>query len=178
MVIENTSKSLVSIRIERMQSEDVERVAELDRQCFPTPWSVSAYATEIHNPSAYYIVARTLDQRIVGFAGMWLIMDESHITTIGVDPTCRGKKIGERMLINILDEAIHRGARRATLEVRRSNHTAQNLYHKYGFRLAAVRKGYYSNNNEDAFVMWIDDMWEPEFLKALRKRKEELGGKE
>ncbi|MDI6828141.1 MAG: GNAT family N-acetyltransferase, partial [Armatimonadota bacterium] len=82
-------------------------VAELDAKCFPTPWSISAYTTEVHNPNAYYIVARHND-RIVGYAGMWLVMGEAHITTIGVDPEFRGRKIGERMLINLLDEAIHR----------------------------------------------------------------------
>ena len=170
MVIEKAA----DIRIERMQVDDVEEVAELDKKCFPTPWSVSAYMNEAHNPSAYYIVAR-MDDRIIGFAGIWLIMDEAHITTIGVDPELRGQKIGERILIHVLDEAIHRGARRVTLEVRKSNFVAQNFYDKYMFHTVAVRKGYYSNNNEDALIMWIDDMWSGDFLKILRKRKEELG---
>lgn len=174
MVLEKAAETRVPIQIERMQIEDVPRVVELDKKCFPTPWSASAYTTEIHNSSAYYIVART-NRKIIGFMGMWMIMDETHITTLGVSPELRGRKVGERMLIHILDEAIHRGARRATLEVRRSNQAAQNLYHKYGFRVAAVRKGYYGNNNEDAFVMWVDDMWNTEFLKTLRMRKEELG---
>ena len=105
---------------------------------------------------------------------MWLIMDEAHITTIGVAPGHRGKKIGERMLVHLLDEAIHRGARHATLEVRKSNHVAQTLYLKYGFRIAAIRRGYYTNNGEDALVMWIDDMWDPGFLKMLREFRESL----
>jgi len=174
MAVEKMTELQVPIRIERMQVEDAEQVAELDRKCFPTPWSASAYLTEAHNPSAYYIVAMSDDQ-LVGFAGMWMIMDETHITTLGVAPELRGRKIGERMLAHLLDEAIHRGARRATLEVRRSNQAAQNLYHKYGFRVAAVRKGYYGNNNEDALVMWVDDMWNTEFLKVFRTRREELG---
>ncbi len=173
MAIEKATESRTPVAIQRMQNGDVERVAELDKQVFPTPWTVSAYYTEVHNPSAYYIVARC-DDTIVGFAGMWVIMDEAHITTIGVDPDYQGRKIGERMLVHLLDEAIHRGARRATLEVRRHNLVAQNLYVKYGFQIVAVRKGYYSNNNEDAFVMWTNDMWGSEFLKLLRQRKEEL----
>lgn len=170
MVIEKAA----DVRIEQMRVEDVEAVAELDKKCFPSPWSVSAYMNEAHNSSAYYVVARVHD-RIIGFAGMWLIMDEAHITTIGVDPDLRGQKIGERILIHILDEAIHRGARRVTLEVRKSNIVAQNLYDKYMFHTVAVRKAYYTNNNEDALVMWIDDMWSTDFLKTLRTRKEELG---
>lgn len=174
MAIEEVTEHKIPITIEQMQDGDVEFVAELDKKCFPTPWTVSAYYTEVHNTSAYYIVARC-DGRIVGFAGMWLIMDESHITTIGVDPDFRGKKIGERMLVHILDESVHRGARRATLEVRRHNLIAQRLYTKYGFRTVALRKGYYANNNEDACIMWIDDMWNAEFLKNLREHKESLG---
>lgn len=174
MVLEKEAETIIPIRIERMQLEDVEWVADLDKKCFPTPWSISAYTNEVHNPSAYYVVARA-DGRIVGYAGMWLIMDEAHITTLGVDPEFRGMKIGERVLVHLLDEAVHRGAQRATLEVRRSNRIAQNLYEKYGFHVVAVRKGYYSNNNEDALVMWVDDMWSADFLKTLRIRKEELG---
>lgn len=173
MIAERGPDTCIPIRIERMKASDVQTVADLDKRCFPSPWSVNAYANEIHNPSAYYIVART-GYDIVGYAGVWLIMDEAHVTTIGVAPEHRGKKIGERMLVHLLDEAIHRGARRATLEVRKSNEVAQNLYYKYGFHVAAVRKGYYTNNNEDAFVMWVDDMWDPAFLKALRTRKEDL----
>jgi len=174
MAAERAPEKRIPIRIERMQLGDVETVAELDKKCFPSPWSASAYANEVHNSSAFYIVAR-VNQRIVGYGGTWLIMDEAHITTLGVDPEYRGRKIGERILVNLLDEAIHRGARRATLEVRESNEIAQNLYKKYGFHVAAIRKGYYTNNYEDAIVMWVDDMWDAGFLKTLRMRKEELG---
>ncbi len=173
MAIKKPVTDHVFIAIERMQPEDVERVAELDQQCFPLPWSAGAYNTEVRNPSAYYIVARS-GGRIVGYAGMWLIMDEAHITTVGVDPEFRGRKIGERILIDLLDEAVHRGARRATLEVRRTNSIAQNLYHKYNFHTVAIRKGYYTDNEEDAFVMWVDDMWSAEFLRLFRQHKERL----
>lgn len=177
MIVGKPARAGIPIRIEPMQHEDIEAVTELDAKCFPVPWSSSAYSTEISNPSAYYIVAKA-NGKIVGYAGMWLVMDEAHITTIGVDPEYRRQKIGERMLVHLLDEAIHRGARRATLEVRRHNTAAQNLYFKYGFRVAAVRKGYYTDNNEDALVLWLDDLWSKEFLRLLRKRKEELCGPE
>ncbi|MHB1455527.1 MAG: ribosomal protein S18-alanine N-acetyltransferase [Armatimonadota bacterium] len=159
--------------ISPMIIDDVEYVAELDRICFPTPWSVSAYITETHNPAGFYIVARE-DERIVGFAGEWLVMDEAHITTIGVDPQYRRRKIGERMLICLLDEAISRGAKRVSLEVRRYNHTAQTLYKKYMFEEMAIRKRYYTNNNEDALVMWINDMQSPEFQEVFNNNKNNL----
>ena len=174
MVLEKKPELHTPARIERMQVDDIAAVVELDKKCFPVPWSASAYATEIHNTSAYYTVARA-DGRMIGYAGMWLIMDEAHITTIGVAPEFRRRKIGERILIDLLDEAIHRGARRVTLEVRRSNAAAQKLYDKYYFHTVAVRRGYYTNNNEDAIVMWIDDLWDTAFLKTFKRRKEELG---
>lgn len=157
-----------------MRLEDAERVVELDQMCFPTPWSLSAYITEISNSSSYYIVAKT-DNKVIGFAGEWLIMDEAHITTIGVNPEFRGQKVGERMLVDLLDKAMEQGARRATLEVRRNNQTAQTLYRKYGFRVVAARKAYYSNNNEDALIMWIDNMREAGFLKVYQANKQRLG---
>lgn len=173
MVVERSAEVHIPIEIERMQLKDTEVVADLDKKCFPTPWSLSAYITETHNPSGYYIVAKSGEQ-VVGYAGMWLIMDEAHITTIGVDPEFRGRKIGERMLVNLLDEALARKARRVTLEVRRHNHVAQSLYNKYLFQTMAVRKGYYSNNNEDAFIMWINDLLDPEFTQTFKSNKEQL----
>lgn len=177
MAVKKPVTEHVSVTIDRMQPEDIDRVVELDAKCFPLPWSAGAYNTEVRNPSAYYIVARA-DGTVVGYAGMWLIMDEAHITTVGVDPEFRGRKVGERILVNLLDEAVHRGARRATLEVRRTNSVAQNLYHKYNFHTVAIRKAYYTDNNEDAFVMWIDDMWSAGFLRMFRERKERLASEQ
>lgn len=156
-----------------MRREDVPRVMEIEKQCFPTPWHESAYLTEINNRSAHYIVAR-LDGKIVGYTGMWIIMDESHITTIGVDPEYRGKKIGEQLLVALLDEAQRRHARRATLEVRESNFVAQNLYRKYGFVPAAIRRGYYTDNGENAIVMWVDDLLSALYQNKYRQLKEQL----
>lgn len=161
------------VTIDRMKHTDVPRVAELDRQCFTTPWHESAYYTEVANRSAYYIVAR-LGEEIVGYSGMWIIMDESHITTIGVDANYRGKKIGEQILLAMIEESYRRGAKRATLEVRETNAIAQNLYRKYGFVPAAIRKKYYSDNDENAVVMWVDDIASPSYQNFIRNRKQEL----
>ena len=162
-----------SIVIERMKHADVPRVMEIERQCFPIPWHESAYLTELSNRSAYYVVSKMLD-KVVGYAGLWIIMDESHITTIGVDPDYRGRKIGEQLLVAMLDEALDRGARRVTLEVRERNLVAQNLYRKYGFIPAAIRRGYYTDNNENAIVMWINNIHDPEYRAKLLQLKQEL----
>ena len=103
--------------------------------------------------------------RIVGFAGMWTMFDEAHITTIGVEPEQRGRGLGELLLVALADEAIRRGAEWMTLEVRVSNEQAQGLYRKYGFSVQGVRKRYYSDNNEDAYIMWSPSLRDPTYLE-------------
>lgn len=95
---------------------------------------------------------------IVGFAGLWIVVDEAHITTIATHPSYRGRGLGELLLTSLFDIAYDVGARIMTLEVRVTNATAQNLYRKYGFREKGVRPRYYSDNNEDAYIMSTDDI--------------------
>ncbi len=166
----------MAIEIRQMQREDIPRIMEIERECFPTPWHESAYLTELVNRSAYYVVA-CKDEKIIGYAGMWIIMDEAHITTLGVARDYRGEKAGEMLLIALLDEALVRKARRATLEVRQSNTVAQNLYRKYDFIPAAVRRGYYTDNQENAVVMWIDNMATQTWLKKFSALKEQISKK-
>lgn len=111
---------------------------------------------------------------IVGFAGMWLAFDEAHVTTIGVDPHHRGHGLGELLLLCMVDEAMARGANWLTLEVRVTNAAAQALYRKYGFTTHGARKRYYSDNNEDALIMWSPAINEPGFRAALESRRSAL----
>jgi ribosomal-protein-alanine N-acetyltransferase len=96
--------------------------------------------------------------RIVGYAGMWLMLDEAHITTIAMRPECRGQGLGELLLANMIEAAVDAGADRVTLEVRVSNQTAQNLYRKYGFKQQGIRPRYYADDNEDAYIMTTDSI--------------------
>jgi len=157
-----------------MRLEDIEHVSRLERRCYTLPWSSSAYVTEVGNPSAYYTVATERDNTILGYAGMWVIMDELHITTIAVDPIQRGRKIGERLLMDLTEEGIARGADRATLEVRERNTVAHNLYLKYGFEDVAVRKNYYSDNGENALIMWANDLTSHAYQAMLHDYKARL----
>jgi ribosomal-protein-alanine N-acetyltransferase len=102
---------------------------------------------------------------------MWVILDEAHVTTIAVDPLHRRQRIGERLLVALIDEAMKRGARWVTLEVRKSNLGAQTLYRKYGFKDIGIRKGYYSDNREDAIVMWTGNLREETFQERFRKNR-------
>lgn len=111
---------------------------------------------------------------IVGFAGMWMAFDEAHITTIGVDPESRGKGLGELLLVAMVDEALRRGAGWLTLEVRTSNVAAQTLYRKYGFTVHGTRKRYYSDNNEDALIMWSPSLRDAAFHERVSKHRAAL----
>ena len=161
------------IVIEKMKMDDIPDVSRVEEQSFPLPWSQNAYVSELSNRSAYYIVAR-INGILVGYTGMWVIMDEAHITTLAVDPVYRRRKIAEQLLIALIEEAMTRGARRMTLEVRKSNAAAQNLYHRYSFFAAGVRKGYYTDNNEDAIIMWTEDLWTSRFRDVFKAHRETL----
>jgi ribosomal-protein-alanine N-acetyltransferase len=111
---------------------------------------------------------------IAGFAGMWSVYDEAHITTIGVDPHYRGRGFGELLLTSLFDEAIRRGANWLTLEVRVSNHVAQRLYSKYGLEIRGKRSRYYSDNGEDAYVMWSRSLRDADYLADIGDLRIEL----
>ncbi len=111
---------------------------------------------------------------IIGFAGMWIMLDEAHITTIGVAPEFRGQGLGELLLIDLHEEALRRGAEWLTLEVRVSNDTAQSLYQKYGFTRQGIRRRYYSDNGEDAYIMWSPSINDPESVARLAGLKAAL----
>lgn len=114
------------------------------------------------------------NERIVGFAGMWLMLDEAHVTTIGVKRDLRGHGLGEVLFATLLKIALDVGANRATLEVRVSNQSAQALYRKYGFHEEGVRRRYYSDNNEDALIMWSDRLSSPTFQSLYSELRAEL----
>lgn len=140
--------------IRNAEPRDVHDMAELEKICFASPWSEeSLYHEIIGNDMALYIVAED-GGNVVGYAGIWLIAGEGHITNVAVHPDYRRRHIGEAIVSTILAEAETAGAVRQTLEVRRSNAPAQGLYAKFGFMAAGVRKGYYEDNKEDAIIMW------------------------
>ncbi|HEV2129041.1 MAG TPA: ribosomal protein S18-alanine N-acetyltransferase [Thermomicrobiales bacterium] len=105
---------------------------------------------------------------IRGFAGMWILLDEAHITTIGVDPDHQGQGLGELLFVALMDEAIQRGATWVTLEVRVSNQAAQALYRKYGFTVQGRRPRYYSDNNEDAYIMWSESLKDDAYRERMK----------
>ncbi len=139
-----------------MTLQDIPRILVIEREAFTMPWTEEAFRNELtHNHFAKYMVMEWQGD-IIGYAGMWAIVDEAHVTNIAVLEAYRGRKWGERLLDELMKTAAYLGMKSITLEVRVSNEVAQNLYRKKGFRPAGVRKGYYSDNREDALIMWAD----------------------
>lgn len=111
---------------------------------------------------------------IIGFAGMWHVLDEAHVTTIGVLPRYQGHGLGELLFLFLIDEAMKRGATWLTLEVRVSNYGAQQLYRKYGFTIQGKRQRYYTDNNEDAYIMWSESFRNPDYIAQIEKLRKRL----
>jgi len=133
---------------------DVKALAEMDKICFKAPWSEQSFFEEITtNKIAKYIVAE-IDDKIVGYAGIWLILDEGHITNVAVHPDYRRKGIAKAIISEIMAISEEAGANLFTLEVRASNESAILLYEGFDFIQVGIRKGYYEDNGEDAIIMW------------------------
>ena len=139
-----------------MREEDIDQVLEVEHASFTTPWSREAFFNEIHNNKfAVYIVLEEND-KIIGYCGTWIVIDEAHVTNIAILPEFRGKKLGGALLAKLMTTAREMGAKSMTLEVRVTNHVAQSLYRKFGFQNGGIRKKYYSDNQEDALIMWVN----------------------
>ena len=148
---------MADVTIRQATVNDVEDIYEIEKLCFPDPWSRDALTYELgENPRVFYIVA-DIGGKVVGYAGLWWIDDEGHITNVAVRPGYRNRRIGEGIISVLIDFTAGEGILHHTLEVRRSNEPAINLYEKFGFRVEGVRKGYYLNNGEDALIMWRHD---------------------
>jgi ribosomal-protein-alanine N-acetyltransferase len=131
-------------------------VMVVEDKSFTIPWSRESFYNElITNQFAVYLVLED-EGMVIGYCGVWIVIDEAHITNIALLPEYRGRKLGEALLRKIIEVAIERGAKTMTLEVRMSNMIAQSLYRKLGFQGGAIRKRYYTYNYEDALVMWVN----------------------
>lgn len=146
----------IGIKLRKMELGDVEKVVGIEKLSFPTPWSTYAFTCEIldNDFANYFVLTLESDENIIGYGGMWIILDEAHITNIAITPAHRGQRLGELLLRHMMNAAKAKGVERITLEVRVSNTSAQKLYERLGFKSAGIRKGYYIDNKEDAIIMW------------------------
>lgn len=150
---------MAEFTLRRMTVDDVPAVAAIERATFPMPWSEKSFHDEMTtNKCARYLVVVDENDVPVGFAGVWVVIDEGHITNIAVREDLRGRKLGRLLTEGLKQYAANLGVVYMTLEVRRSNVVAQNLYKSLGFIQVGVRKRYYEDNDEDAFFMVCDKM--------------------
>ena len=157
-----------------MTVADVAEVVRIERASFSTVWPNDAFYNELRtNKLAHYFVGRLRD-KIVGYGGIWSILEDAHVTTLAVDPEHRGRRFGEILLLRLIDEAMERNAAWMTLEVRESNTTAQQLYRKYGFTTVTMRAGYYSDDNESALIMWAGNLKSELYINRLRALRASL----
>lgn len=144
-----------NILIRPMELGDLDQVEEVEKKSFTSLWTKSLYRRELlENSFASYFVIE-IDQKVIGFCGLWLVIDEAQVTNIAVDPSYRGHGYGSLLFQYMIKHAMEKGATNLSLEVRKSNNQAQSLYRKFGLEKAGVRKNYYTDNNEDAIVMWV-----------------------
>lgn len=139
--------------IRQMKIEDIPEIIDIEVQCFPIPWTHHAFRMETRNKLAVYQVA-VVGRKIAAYGGMWLIMDEAHITNIAVHPEYRRQGFGRKIMEALIDEARQRSIQQMTLEVRKSNEAAIRLYKGMDFLVSGIRPGYYHDNGEDAIIMW------------------------
>jgi ribosomal-protein-alanine N-acetyltransferase len=170
----------IPVTVDVMRMADIPGVHEVERLSFSTPWPSYAFEQELTgNRLARYVVARVGSgpmERVVGFAGVWLMVDEAHITTFGVHPEWRRQGIGRRLMVRLLEMAEEMQASRMTLEVRAGNLAAQELYRRFGFDVAGRRPHYYTDDGEDALVMTTPRLGHPSMRAALQRERDRLDG--
>ena len=165
----------MEIIIKPMEKTDVDKVIAIEAKAYGEHhWSKESFMNELANELARYYSAFNENGELVGYAGCWQILEEVHITNIAVSPDFRRNKIGEKLLKNIIDDCYKNKAKYITLEVRVSNVPAISLYEKFGFKSLGVRKGYYQNNNEDALIMWTENIFYDKFKTLYNKNTENL----
>jgi ribosomal-protein-alanine N-acetyltransferase len=157
----------LEVRIAAMRRRHLRGVLRIEAQVYPRPWSLGLFMSELAlRTSRIYLVARS-GLNVVGYAGVMLINPDGHVTTVAVDPPWQRHQVATRLLLALARQSVAKGARNLTLEVRMSNVGAQALYQRFGFVPAGVRKNYYVETNEDAMVMWANDVDAPGYAERL-----------
>jgi [ribosomal protein S18]-alanine N-acetyltransferase len=160
-----------------MLSTDIDRVYEIETRSHSAPWSKLTFQRELIGGRHNLCMVVEMDDIIVGFVCLYYVMDEGHITNIAVDDFFRKRGIATFMMLAVMDIMVSKGVKRLTLEVRRTNERAQNLYTKFGFKMKGMRKRYYTDNGEDAYVLWTDDITTSEYQSMVREIREGLQNK-
>jgi [ribosomal protein S18]-alanine N-acetyltransferase len=166
-VVKEQARGILELEVLPMRRRHLPAVLRIEGKVYPRPWSAGLFLSELaQKGSRAYFVARH-DSRVVGYAGVMILGDEGHVTNIAVDPSFHRNKIGTQLLLALVDASRERKVRSMTLEVRRANTGAQAMYRRFGFQTVGVRRGYYVETGEDAYIMWAEGVWTPEYAKRL-----------
>jgi len=144
----------MTITVSPLSANDLDELVKIEEVSFPTPWSREAYESELNDNLLSIYLAAHQGERLIGYAGIWIIVDEGHITNVAVHPAYRQQGVGRLLMSHLAVAASARGVTSITLEVRPSNRPALTLYRSLGFIPHGLRPGYYTDTNEDALIMW------------------------
>ena len=160
--------------VTQMRRRHLRAVLRIEERTSSTPWSHGLFLAEARRPERVYLIVRA-GSTVVGYAGLLFALTEGHITTIAVDPDRQGDRLGTRLMLVLMREAITRGATAVTLEVRASNEAALALYRRFGFVPVGTRKGYYRHPDEDALVLWVHEVDTDAYAVRLEAIEASLG---
>lgn len=164
----------MDIKIRRMEKTDVDEVVRLEALSYGEHhWSKESFYNELSNHLAHYFCAVDKNGTLLGYVGCWHIFEEAHITTLSVHPDYRKQGIAQRLLFTIIDGCYQNKIKYITLEVRESNIAAISLYEKNGFKSIGTRKGYYQDNNENALIMFTENIWYEKFKTIYNNLQQE-----
>ncbi len=162
----------IPFQLEPLQTKQLEQIVQLDRICFGGLWTKGAYEREINSPNSFLLGLVKQDdyqnEQLIGIGCFWAILEEAHITLLGIHPDYQRQGLGKLLLCRLLETAIAWPLERATLEVRVSNHPAIALYQKLGFEIAGRRYDYYPVPPEDALILWRSNLDDPQFHQQLK----------
>jgi ribosomal-protein-alanine N-acetyltransferase len=165
------------VELVTMRRRHVRQVMRIEAQVYPRPWSSALFLQEIVRRADRIYLAARYEGDVIGYGGLITSGLEAHITTIAVDPAYHRTGVGTKLMVGLLDAAIERGAKTLSLEVRRSNYAAQNMYEKFGFRPVGLRPGYYVETGEDAIVMWVDQTDGPEYAALMDRMRQKIAAR-
>lgn len=175
-MVTERSREALDVDIVAMRRRHLPAILRIEAKVYPRPWSAGLFLSELaQKGSRAYFVARH-QGRVVGYAGVMILGDEGHVTNIAVDPGFHRHRIGTRLLLALVDASRERGVASMTLEVRRANTGAQSMYRKFGFVSVGVRRGYYVETGEDAYIMWAEGVRTPEYTRRLERIRRDLEG--
>ncbi len=171
------------LKIKPLEIFQVSEIVVLDRICLGGIWTAEGYLREINSPNSSLLALSLIDEdrknfkeKIVGVACLWAIVEEAHITLLGIHPDFRQQGLGTLLLVSLLEDAIARNLSRATLEVNINNVKAINLYKKFGFEIAGKRKRYYQSTGEDALILWLKKLQSSSFKMSIIEWQKDLEG--